>query len=60
MATQPPGASPPRDSGEGAGPVVAAVDGEGAGRQFVIADISEDEAWLTVGLDDAVALGSWR
>ncbi|WP_251342037.1 DUF7556 family protein [Haloplanus halophilus] len=40
--------------------VMAAVD-EGPGLpEFVIADISRDDAWLSVPLTDATGLDDWR
>jgi hypothetical protein len=40
--------------------VVSAVDGDGQAREYVIADISEDGAWLSMDADDAPTLPSWR
>lgn len=40
--------------------VIASVDGEGSAREFVLADISEDDAWLAMAADDAPTLPAWR
>ncbi|WP_435348443.1 DUF7556 family protein [Haloarchaeobius sp. HRN-SO-5] len=40
--------------------VVASVDGEGTSQDYVIADITEDGAWLSMRADDAPDLPSWR
>ena len=46
-------------SGQGSD-VMAAVD-EGPGLpEFVIADVSRDDAWVSVQLDDATGLDDWR
>jgi hypothetical protein len=42
------------------GDVMTSVDGDGPGTQVIIADISRDEAWLSVPLTEASALGDWR
>ncbi|MFB6101780.1 MAG: hypothetical protein ABEJ73_04375 [Haloplanus sp.] len=40
--------------------VMASVD-EGAGTpEFVIADISRDDAWVSIQLGDATGLDDWR
>ena len=40
--------------------VMASVD-EGAGMaEFVIADVSRDDAWMSVNLADATGLDAWR
>jgi hypothetical protein len=41
------------------GDVMAAVE-EGPVEEFVIADVSRDEAYLTVPLADAASLPAWR
>lgn len=50
------------DGGSGAGSkdgeVMASVDGDEG--DYVIADITEDEAWLSMHADDAPALPAWR
>lgn len=53
-------ASGPRDRLRDGGEVVGAVDGDGTDQEYVIADISEDEAWLSVQVDDAPTLPAWR
>ena len=40
--------------------VMASVDPSPAQPEFVIADISRDEAWVSIHADDAPALRSWR
>ncbi|MFC7026891.1 hypothetical protein ACFQJ5_03700 [Halomicroarcula sp. GCM10025324] len=39
--------------------VMASVE-EGAADTLIIADISKDDAYLTLPLDDAAALPAWR
>jgi hypothetical protein len=40
--------------------VMGAVDASSHCPEFVIADISRDDAWLSVDLDDAPSLVNWR
>ena len=40
--------------------VVAAIDSDGTEDEYVIADISTDDAWLSMGAEDAPALTAWR
>jgi hypothetical protein len=40
--------------------VIGSVDGDGASREYVIADITEDDAWLTIDVEDAITLAAWR
>lgn len=40
--------------------IVSSVDGEGPDREYVIADITEDDAWLSVEEGEARDLDSWR
>jgi hypothetical protein len=40
--------------------VVASVDTRGASREYIIADITRDDAWLSVRADEAVVLSEWR
>jgi hypothetical protein len=40
--------------------VVSSVDGEGSSKEYVIADITADDAWLAMEADDAPDLPSWR
>lgn len=47
----------PRDSGTD---VMASLDGDGPDSKFVIADISRDEAWVSVTATDATTLTAWR
>ena len=42
------------------GTVMAAIDDSGATTRFVIADVSRDDAWLTVRKSEAPTLGAWR
>ena len=53
-------ASGPNDRLRDDGEIVGAVDGDGTDQEYVIADISEDEAWLSVQVDDAPTLPAWR
>jgi len=46
-------------SGE-SGEVVSAVEGSGRTEQLVVADITQDEAWVTVDTEDAVTPAEWR
>ena len=48
----------PGDGGDNE--VIASVDGDGSRQEFVLADISEDEAWLSMNADDAPTLPAWR
>ncbi len=40
--------------------VVGSVDDAGAAREYVIADITEDGAWLAMDATDAPTLPDWR
>ncbi|MFC3959612.1 DUF7556 family protein [Halovivax cerinus] len=40
--------------------VVASIDPDTAGDEYVIADISTDDAWLSMSADAAPALSAWR
>lgn len=40
--------------------VVSSVDGEGSSKEYVIADITADGAWLAMEADDAPDLPDWR
>jgi hypothetical protein len=40
--------------------VVASVDGAGSDREYVIADITRDGAWITMDVSDAPTLPAWR
>jgi len=40
--------------------VVSAVEERGATEQLVVADITRDEAWVTVDIADAVTTAEWR
>ena len=50
-------ACPQRDSGTD---VMASLDGDGPDSRLVIADISRDEAWVSMTEDDATPLSAWR
>jgi hypothetical protein len=39
---------------------MASVDAEGDCREYVIADVSEDGAWLSMDVDDAPSIRDWR
>jgi hypothetical protein len=40
--------------------VMASLDDEGRESRLVIADISRDDAWVSVTEDDATPLSAWR
>ncbi|WP_435359899.1 DUF7556 family protein [Haloarchaeobius sp. DFWS5] len=40
--------------------VVASVDDGGSAKEYVIADITADGAWLSMRAEDAPNLPSWR
>lgn len=40
--------------------VVASIDPDASGDEYVIADISTDDAWLSMSADAAPALSTWR
>jgi hypothetical protein len=40
--------------------VVASLDATGEGTQFIIADITCDDAWLSIEASDAPSLPAWR
>lgn len=40
--------------------VMASVDDDGAVRRFVVADISRDDAWVSLPLCEAAPLAEWR
>ncbi|WP_435334284.1 DUF7556 family protein [Haloarchaeobius sp. TZWWS8] len=40
--------------------VVASVDDDGSAKEYVIADITADGAWLSMRADDAPDLPDWR
>jgi hypothetical protein len=40
--------------------VMASVDGDGVAARFVIADISRDDAWLSIPLTEAATLPDWQ
>lgn len=40
--------------------VVASIDPDTTGDEYVIADISTDDAWLSMSADAAPALSAWR
>jgi hypothetical protein len=40
--------------------VMASLDGDGPESRLVIADITRDEAWVSVTEADATALSAWR
>ncbi|MFB6108602.1 MAG: hypothetical protein ABEJ82_07160 [Haloplanus sp.] len=40
--------------------VMASVDDSARTSQFVIADVSRDDAWVSVPLADASTLDAWR
>ncbi|MCU4753579.1 hypothetical protein OB919_16570 [Halobacteria archaeon AArc-curdl1] len=40
--------------------VLSSIDSDGRRDEYVIADISADGAWLSMGADDAPTLTAWR
>jgi hypothetical protein len=46
----------PADSGD----VMAALDDDGSDSRLVIADVSREEAWVSVTADAATRLPEWR
>ena len=40
--------------------IVGAVDDDGTSKEYVIADITEDGAWVSREVDDAPTLPAWR
>ncbi|WIV65662.1 DUF7556 family protein [Natrialbaceae archaeon AArc-T1-2] len=42
--------------------IVGAIDASdhGEGEEYIIADISADGAWLSIGAEDAPTLPAWR
>jgi len=42
------------------GEVVGAVDSADGTESYVIADITDEKAWLSIRTDDAASLRAWR
>jgi hypothetical protein len=40
--------------------VMASIDDDGTEKEFVIADISRDDSWITIPLKEAATLPNWR
>ncbi|HET7323604.1 MAG TPA: hypothetical protein VFJ06_04670 [Halococcus sp.] len=40
--------------------VMASVDDDGTTERFVIADISQDDAWISIPLCEAASLPGWQ
>ena len=40
--------------------IMASVDDDGTMEKFVIANISRDNSWISIPLEEAAALPSWR
>ncbi|MCU4925900.1 hypothetical protein OB905_07870 [Halobacteria archaeon AArc-dxtr1] len=40
--------------------IVGTIDAAGSSEEYVIADISADGAWLSMGAVDAPSLSDWR
>ena len=40
--------------------VMASVDDDGVAERFVIADISRDDAWVSIPLCEAASLSDWQ
>lgn len=47
----------PSDAGD---EVVATVDGDGDRESFVLADLTRDEAWISMAAAEAPVLPAWR
>lgn len=56
MASAPPSVDDPAAAGE----VMASVDSSARYPEFVIADISREDAWLSIEEADAPVLEEWR
>lgn len=52
--------SAPDGQADGTGSVMAAIDRSGAAVRLVIADVSQDDTWLTVRRSEAPMLREWR
>lgn len=52
-------ASDPAEN-SGAGDVVGSLDDAGTDREYVIADITAEDAWLSMDAEDAPILPAWR
>lgn len=48
------------DASPGSAEVVGSVDDDGATRRYLIADITEDGAWIAMDADEAPVLSAWR
>jgi hypothetical protein len=42
------------------GEVMAAIDEESGEKQFVVADVTRDNAWVAAPLSDAASLEEWN
>lgn len=40
--------------------IMASVDDDGNMEEFIIADISRDNSWISISLTEAAALPNWR
>ena len=40
--------------------VMASIDDDGTEKEFVIADISRDDSWITLPLKEAATLPNWQ
>ena len=40
--------------------VMASVDDDGTGEEFIIADVSRDNSWISMQLKEAAALPNWQ
>jgi hypothetical protein len=50
----------PPTSGDSGTDVMASFDGDGSDSKLVIADISRDEAWVSMTAAEATPLSAWR
>ncbi len=48
------------ETGDDRREVVGAVDSADGTESYVIADITDEEAWVSIHADDAAALRTWR
>lgn len=53
-------AAAPGSRGEDKSTIIGSVDDDGSEAAYVIADITEDEAWVSMRAADALELPSWR
>lgn len=52
--------SGPSAASDATSEIMSSVDGDDGTGEYVIADITEDGAWLSMHVDDAPTLAAWR